>query len=170
MTELLALAGFVAVSWSASLPGILFRPGDWYFKTLRRPSWNPPAWVFGPAWAVLFTLMGIAAWLVWREGGWSGASGLALGVFLLHLPVNAAWSWFFFGLRRPDWAAIEVGVLWISVLASTILFWQVLPLAGGLLLPYLLWVSFAATLNVAIWRLNAGRIQELARDGRPEPR
>jgi translocator protein len=162
-TQILALVGFVAVSWSASLPGLLFRPGPWYYERLRRPSWNPPSWVFGPAWATLFTLMGVAAWLVWQTGGWSGASGLALGAFLLHLPVNAAWSWFFFGLRRPDWAGVEVLGLWLAVAVCTVLFWQVRPLAGALLLPYLLWVSFAAALNLAIWRLNAGQIAALAR-------
>jgi benzodiazapine receptor len=162
-TSLLALAGFIAVSWSASIAGIFFRPGAWYYEGIRKPTWNPPSWLFGPTWSLLFTLMGVAAWLVWREGGWSGASGIALIVFLLHLPVNAVWSVLFFGLRRPDWAGIEVLVLWAAILATTILFWQVRPLAGALLVPYLLWVSFAAFLNLTIWRLNAGQVSELAR-------
>jgi translocator protein len=161
--SLLALAGFIAVSWSASIAGIVVRPGAWYYEGIRKPSWNPPSWVFGPTWSLLYTLMGIAAWLVWREGGWTGASGLALVVFLVHLPVNTVWSILFFGLRRPDWAGVEVVLLWSFILATILLFWQVRPLAGALLVPYLLWVSFAAFLNFTIWRLNRGNLAALAR-------
>lgn len=161
--SLLALGGFVAVSWSASLSGALFRPGAWYFEALDRPPWTPPPWLFAPAWALLFTLMGVASWLVWREGGWTGAGGVALFLFLAHLPVNAAWSFLFFGLRRPDWAGIEVLFLWGWILALVVLFWDVRPLAGLLLLPYLAWVGFAAALNLEIWRRNRGRIAHLAR-------
>jgi len=162
-TSLLALAGFIAVSWSASIAGIVVRPGPWYYEGIRKPTWNPPSWVFGPTWSLLYTLMGIAAWLVWREGGWSGASGLALLVFLVHLPVNTVWSVLFFGMRRPDWAGVEVVLLWGFILATILLFWQVRPLAGALLVPYLLWVSFAAFLNLTIWRLNRGEFAALAR-------
>ncbi len=162
LPSLLALGGFVAVSWSPSLSGAFFRPGPWYFDGLVRPAWTPPAWVFGPAWGLLFTLMGAAAWLVWLEGGWEGASGLALILFLAHLPVNAAWSFLFFGLRRPDWAAIEVFFLWAWIWVLVVLFWSVRPLAGTLLLPYLAWVGFASALNVEIWRRNRGRLILLA--------
>jgi benzodiazapine receptor len=167
MTSTLALVGFVAAAWSASVSGAIFRPGAWYFEALDKPRWTPPSWLFAPAWALLFTLLGVAAWLVWREAGWSGAGGVALFVFLGHLPVNALWSALFFGLRRPDWAGVEVLVLWGTILAMVILFWGVRPLAGALLLPYLAWVGFAAALNLEIWRRNRGRIPLLAREYAP---
>ncbi len=157
MSPALALAGFLAASYAAASSGAVFRPGDWYFQELRRPPWTPPAWLFAPVWSLLYTGMGVGAWLVWREAGWSGTAGVALGVFLIHLVLNAAWSWLFFGLRRPDLAFWEVLVLWISVLATLLLFWSVRPLAGALFVPYLAWVSFAAVLNLAIWRLNRDR-------------
>lgn len=158
----IALGAFIALSWSASLPGAFFRPGPWYDQALKKPGWNPPNWLFGPAWAVIFTLMGVASWLVWRDGGWSGAHGVALWIYVAHLPVNAAWSVFFFGLKRPDWAALEVVLLWGSVILVSLQFWQVTPLAGLLLVPYLFWVSFAAALNFNIWMLNKGELAELA--------
>ncbi len=162
MAVWLPLAGFILLAWSASIPGAFFGPGPWYEKALRKPGWNPPNWLFGPAWALIFTLMGVTSWLVWRDGGWSGAHGVALALYVLHLPVNAAWSVFFFGLRRPDWAALEVVLLWGSVVVVSLQFWQVTPLAGLLLIPYVLWVSFAGALNFNIWMLNAGRLAEMA--------
>ena len=154
MNHLLPLAGFVLLSWAAAIPGIMFTPGDWYYQELKRPSWNPPSWLFGPVWSLLYTAMGVAAWLVWQEGGWSGASGLALGVFLGHLVLNALWSCLFFGIRRPDLAMLEVVALWLSIALTLVLFWQARPLAGALFVPYLTWVSFASVLNFSIWRLN----------------
>jgi tryptophan-rich sensory protein len=97
--------------------------------------------------------MAISAWLVWREGGIPGAI-LPLGMFLLQLALNAAWSWLFFGLHEPLIAFIEILVLWVAILVTSILFWRVYPISGVLLLPYLAWVTFAAFLNYTLWRLN----------------
>jgi benzodiazapine receptor len=119
---------------------------EWY-PSLEKPWYTPPSWLFGPAWLLLYVLMGWASWRVWGLGLDTPGVALALGVYLAHLVVNGLWSILFFGLRRPDWALAEVGLLWLGVLASLLLFWRVDPFAGALLVPYLLWVSFAAVLN-----------------------
>lgn len=126
---------------------------DWYPR-LRKPWFNPPRWLFAPAWFVLYVLMGVASWIVWRSGA-PGVS-LALAVYGIHLILNGLWSILFFGVRRPDWALAEVVFLWASVLASAWLFGQVTPVAGWLMVPYVGWVSFATILNAAIVRLNPG--------------
>ncbi len=156
MNDALALGGFLLASYAAAASGAIFRPGEWYFEQLRKPSWNPPPWLFGPVWSVFYTVMAVAAWLVWREAGWSGAGAVALSVFLGHLIVNFAWSWLFFGLQRPDLALIEIFVLWGSVLACVLLFWPISTLAGALMVPYLAWVGFAGFLNWTLLRLNPG--------------
>ena len=125
---------------------------DWY-PSLRKPSWNPPAWVFGPVWTALYFSMAIAAWLVWRKAGWRGASG-ALGLFAVQLALNAAWSPLFFGLRSPAAGLVDIVALWLAVGATVIAFFRIAPVAGALLVPYWLWVTFATALNTAIWRLN----------------
>jgi tryptophan-rich sensory protein len=109
--------------------------------------------VFGPVWTVLYALMGIAAWLVWRNGGF-GAAPTALTLFLVQLGFNALWSWLFFGWNRGAWAFADILLLWALILATLIAFWRIRPLAGVLLLPYLVWVSFAAVLNYFVWQLN----------------
>ncbi|TFG88954.1 MAG: tryptophan-rich sensory protein [Gemmatimonadales bacterium] len=124
----------------------------WY-ATLRRPSWNPPNWVFGPVWSLLYLMMAVAAWQVWRTAGWQGAR-LALGLFAFQLLLNVGWSVVFFGLHRPGWAFVEIVVLWCAILATLLLFRPISSVAALLLAPYLLWVSFAGALNLAIWRLN----------------
>jgi tryptophan-rich sensory protein len=124
-----------------------------FFRELRRPPGTPPPAVFGPAWTVLYLLMGIAAWLVWREGI-TRRTATALGLFALQLALNFAWSLIFFGQQRIGVALMEIAVLWIAILATIVAFWRVRPLAGALLVPYLAWVSFAAYLNAGIWRLN----------------
>lgn len=141
----------------AFLPGIIggrFMPGDWY-AGLVKPPFNPPGWIFGPVWTLLYPTMGISSWLVWKKSGFAKA-GPALSVYALQLILNGAWSWIFFGLHRPGWAFAELTILWAAILATVILFWKISTPAGALLLPYLAWVSFAAALNAAIWRLNAG--------------
>jgi translocator protein len=152
-TQGLGLIAWLLLVALAAWFGSQFAPGAWY-QALEKPPWTPPGWLFGPVWTILYAMMGVAAWLVWRERGFSGAPA-ALGLFLLQLVLNAAWSWLFFGLRRPDLAALEILILWAAIAATIVAFWRVRPLAGWLLVPYLLWVSFAAALNVAIWRLNA---------------
>jgi translocator protein len=152
----LALALFVAVSFAAGAVGALFTgvtESPW-FRNLERPAWYPPEWVFGPVWSLLYLLMGVAAWLVWRPRGWEGARA-PLTLFGAQLVLNAAWTWIFFGLRMPGPAFVEIVALWLVLLATIVAFWRVSRLAGGLMVPYLAWVTFAAALNFAIWRLNA---------------
>ncbi len=124
----------------------------WY-EALRKPGWTPPAAAFGPVWTVLYIAMGVAAWLVWRERGFAGAAA-PLALFAAQLALNLAWTAIFFGLRAPGAAFAEIVILWALILATVIAFWRVRPLAGALLLPYLLWVTYAAALNLAIWRMN----------------
>jgi tryptophan-rich sensory protein len=125
----------------------------WY-PTLVKPAFNPPAWVFGPVWTLLYVMMGVAAFLVWRQGLGADGVRLALGVFLLQLLLNGAWSLLFFGLRSPAWAFVDIVALWLAIGGTVWLFWRVRPAAGLLLLPYWAWVSFAAVLNGSIWSLN----------------
>lgn len=125
---------------------------EWYMG-LRKPSWNPPSWLFGPVWTALYLAMAVAAWLVWREAGFAGAT-TALSLFIVQLLLNLAWSGVFFALRAPGWALVEIFALWVTILATTALFFRHSGWAGALMVPYLLWVSFAAVLNAAIVRLN----------------
>lgn len=126
---------------------------DWYAR-LVKPAWNPPRWVFSPVWTTLYVLMGTAAWLVWRARRWRRARAATV-LFFVQLGLNALWSALFFGLRSPGWALLELLCLWAAVLATTVLFWRIRPLAGVLLLPYLAWTTFAGFLNYAIWRMNS---------------
>jgi len=126
---------------------------DWY-PTLTKPSFNPPAWVFGPAWTLLYIMMGVAAFLVWRKGLDVDGVRIALTVFAVQLALNGLWSILFFGMRAPGLALAEIILLWIAIAITTVLFWRVTPTAGVLLLPYLGWVSFATVLNASLWWLN----------------
>ena len=150
------LAGFVAVCLSAGVVGSLLsasEPGEWY-ASLRKPAYNPPGWVFGPVWTVLYVCMGVAAWLVWRRRAASGR-GKALGLFGAQLVLNAAWAGLFFGLRSPGLALAEIAALLVLVAWTAWAFLGVRRAAGWLMAPYLAWVAFAAVLNLALWRLNA---------------
>lgn len=146
---------FVAVTFTAAwLGSAVTRPAIpvWY-ASLQKPEWTPPSWVFGPVWTLLYLMMAVAAWLVWRSRGWS--AGLApLALFAIQLVLNASWSVIFFGLRSPGLAFAEITILWSMVLATTVAFWLTTTPAGLLMLPYLLWVTFAGVLNFSIWRLN----------------
>lgn len=152
-TSIAGLIFWLAITFAAAFVGSRFMPGEWYAE-LRKPSWNPPGWVFGPVWTVLYVLMGAAAWLVWRKAGISGAP-VALGIFVAQLVLNGLWSYLFFGLHRPGAALIDIVALWLLILATLVLFWRVRPLSGSLLIPYLLWVGFASALNYQLWRLNS---------------
>jgi len=143
------LASFAA----AAIGGLASVDAGDFYGTLTQPSWAPPAWAFGPVWSVLFVLMSLAAWLVWRERGLRGARS-ALTLHAAQLVANALWSWLFFAWRQGAWAFVEVVVLWALVAATAVLFWRLRPLAAVLLVPYLGWVGFAAALNLALWRLN----------------
>ena len=125
----------------------------WY-PTLIKPSFNPPAWVFGPVWTLLYIMMGIAAFLVWRRGLDADGVKIALTVFAIQLALNGLWSILFFGLQAPGWALAEIILLWMAIGITTLLFWRVDPTAGLLLLPYWAWVSFATVLNASLWWLN----------------
>jgi tryptophan-rich sensory protein len=149
---LLGLLVALALCFGAAASGALFPPGEWYLG-LERPALTPPSWVFGPAWTTLYVLMALAAWLVWRERGLSAARG-PLALFVLQLALNATWSALFFGAHAMGWALAEIVVLWLCIGATALAFRRVRPLAGWLLVPYLLWVAFATWLNLGFWRLN----------------
>jgi tryptophan-rich sensory protein len=148
------LAGWLLGSFAAAAAGGVAsaNAGDFY-QQLVRPGWAPPPWLFGPVWSVLYLLMGIAAWLVWRERGFRGARA-ALTLFIVQLAANALWTWLFFAWRLGALAFGEILLLWVLIAATIAAFWRVRPLAGALLLPYLLWVTFAAALTFAVWRMN----------------
>lgn len=139
---------------AAALGGIFTRRSlpTWY-ATLQKPSWNPPAWVFGPVWTVLYAMMAVSAWLVWRNRDRPGAYA-ALGLYAVQLGLNAAWSIVFFGLRSPRGAFCELIGLWLALVATTVVTFRVNRTAGLLLLPYLVWTTFAALLNWKIADLN----------------
>lgn len=145
----LALACFVFVTFCAPLAGAFSLPGEWYLA-LNKPSWNPPAWIFGPAWTLLYTLMAIAAWLVWRRNGW----GRPLMLYFVQLLLNAAWTPVFFGAHELGWALGVIVLLWIAILATLLSFSRVSRLAACLLWPYLAWVTFATVLNFTLWQMN----------------
>lgn len=125
-----------------------------WFVTLKKPSFSPPNWLFGPVWTILYTLMGVSLFLVWQKRGTDKMVWPAIIIFLVHLGVNALWSIIFFGLKNPGWAFLEIIVLWLMIVISMILFYRIDKVACWLLLPYLLWVSFASVLNYSIWKLN----------------
>lgn len=128
---------------------------DWY-EALARPSWSPPGWLIGAIWTVLYVMMAVAAWLVWRDGAVRGVSAkVPLAVWGVQLALNAAWSPIFFGLRAPGWALVDLVALWVAIVATTVLFFRRTLWAGILFLPYVAWVSFAGVLNLRIWQLNA---------------
>ena len=151
-SQALALFGWLALCFAAAATAVFVSTDGWY-AGLQKPSWNPPSWLFGPAWSLLYILMAVAAWLVWREGGWK-AQGSALRLFLLQWFLNALWTPLFFGLHRPGLAFAEIILLWLAIAATLWSFWRVRKLAGLLLVPYLAWVTFASVLNFTIWRLN----------------
>ena len=126
---------------------------DSWYETLNKPTWNPPNWVFAPVWTTLYGLMGTAVWLVWRGGVWNEVKS-AVVLFTVQLVLNGLWSILFFGLQNPGGALIEIVALWLAIVATTVLFFRRSMIAGGLMMPYLLWVSFASFLNFTIWNLN----------------
>lgn len=125
----------------------------WY-NTLSKPSFSPPAWVFGPAWTILYILMGISLFLVWTKKSEGDIKQSALYIFFAQLFLNAIWSPIFFGLQSPFTALIIITLLWLTIIININIFYKVSKTAALLLVPYLLWVSFATVLNFAIWQLN----------------
>lgn len=124
-----------------------------FYMGLSRPAWAPPPTVFGPVWTALYLMMAVAAWLVWRDGGFARRRG-ALALYLLQLVSNALWSVLFFRDHLGGVAFADILVLWVLVVATIVLFWRAHRLAAALLVPYLLWISFAAKLNYSVWQLN----------------
>ena len=146
--------GWLGLTFAASAVGAIASVNaSEFYGQLQQPSWAPPPWLFGPVWTLLYALMAIAAWLVWRAHGFR-ANSLPLGLFLVQLSLNALWSWLFFTWRLGGLAFSEILLLWLLILATAITFWRVRPIAGVLLVPYLCWVTFAGVLNFTLWRLN----------------
>lgn len=141
--------GVAAMGSVATVPGV-----EGWYATLNKPPWTPPGWIFGPVWTLLYIAMAVAAWLVWRPQGWSGAK-VPLTLFGVQLALNLAWSWLFFGLRSPGLGLADIILLWVAIAATLVVFWRRSKLAGALFVPYLAWVTFASGLNYSIWRLNA---------------
>ena len=140
---------------TAAIGGLASAQAGAFYTELVRPDWAPPGWLFGPVWSVLYALMGVSAWLVWRARGFTGARG-ALLLFLAQLGVNALWTWLFFVWHQGGLAFAEILLLWAMIVATIILFWRISKVAGVLLLPYLAWVTFASALTYAIWQRNPG--------------
>ncbi len=124
-----------------------------FYAQLQQPVWAPPGWLFGPVWTVLYLMMAIAAWLVWRVHGFRRAR-VALGLFVLQLAANALWTWLFFVWHLGAFAFVEILLLWALIVATIVAFWRLLPVAAWLLVPYLAWVSFACALTLSTWQLN----------------
>jgi len=146
----------IAISESAGIIGSVFTIPSiptWY-AMLVKPAINPPAWIFAPVWTILFALMGIAAFLVWKKGLEHRDVKIALGIFIIQLVLNTLWSIIFFGLHNLGAAFVEMIFLWFAILTMIIAFAKISKLAAWLLAPYILWVSFAAYLNYTIWILN----------------
>ena len=154
LRQTLGLIGWFIVSFATSAVGAVASiQAKSFYGQLVQPEWAPPSYVFGPVWTVLYALMAIAAWLVWRSGGFH-SNRIALSLFLVQLALNALWSWLFFAWQLGALAFVDIVVLWVLIVATLVAFWRVRPLAGAFLIPYLLWVSFAAALNYSLWQLN----------------
>jgi tryptophan-rich sensory protein len=153
MSDWLSLLPFIAAVFVVALSGALFMPGDWY-RTLDKPSWTPPDWLFGPAWTVLYLMIAVAGWLVWTSTG----VGAALAIWALNLVFNGAWSWLMFGRRQIAAALVDAIAMLVTIVAFMVLAWPSSPAATWLFAPYLAWVAFATALNAAILRRNASMV------------
>ena len=148
-----AIAAAVAI-FIGFLGGMLTDIGPWY-QALKKPSWQPPDWLFGPAWTTIFAFAVASAVFAWRNAPSRPQRDLVIVLFAINGCLNVLWSTLFFAVKRPDWALVEVGFLWLAILVPMIVFWRFSKLASLLLLPYLAWVTFAAYLNLTVVRLNA---------------
>jgi len=150
--DLIAVAVILLATFATAMTAAVARPGAWY-ASLRKPWWVPPNWLFPPAWGVIYAIMSAAAILIWLIGEGESRT-TALMVYAVQLALNALWSPVFFGVKRIGLAVIEVALLWLAVLATTVLFFGINYWAGLLFVPYLLWVTFASVLTWTMWRLN----------------
>ncbi len=154
--QVLGLAAWLAGSFvTAAIGGLASVRAAVFYNELIQPAWGPPAWLFGPVWTVLYILMAVSAWLVWRQHGFRGAA-TALTLFIAQLCANALWSWLFFAWRQGALALVEIVVLWLLIAVTIGAFWRLNRIAALLLAPYLAWVTFATALNYVLWRLNPG--------------
>ncbi len=147
------VALFIVIAFLPSLSAVFVKTGGWYAAVLDKPSWNPPNWIFGPVWTMLYTLIGLAGYFAWTRGTREDRS-TAFNVYGAQLLLNALWTPLFFGLHRISWALADLVMMWFMILFNIVLFSQRSRLAAWLLIPYLLWVSFAGVLNAAIVMLN----------------
>ncbi|NQT30901.1 MAG: tryptophan-rich sensory protein [Deltaproteobacteria bacterium] len=154
--DIIKLVVSIVACQGAGIIGSIFTTPNiptWY-AALEKPFFTPPSWLFAPAWITLYLLMAIAAFLVWRKGLGEEGVKCALTVFLVQLVLNALWSVVFFGLQSPLYGMVVILVLWIVILLTIIRFFKLSVAAGWLMIPYILWVSFASILNISIWVLN----------------
>ncbi|MDB5893834.1 MAG: tryptophan-rich sensory protein [Rhodoferax sp.] len=152
--QVAGLLGWLAASFIAGGIGAFASANAGrFYGQLTQPAWAPPAWLFGPVWSVLYVMMAVAAWLVWRRHGFGGA-GAALRLFLVQLVANALWTWLFFVWHQGALALAEIVLLWLLIAATIAAFWRLHRVAALLLLPYLAWVSLATALTLALWRAN----------------
>ena len=150
----LALAGWLALAFlTAAIGSVASVQAPQFYGQLAQPGWAPPPSVFGPVWTALFAMMGVAAWLVWRQPA-GALRQRALVLFCVQLVLNALWSWLFFQWHLGAWALADIAAMWITVAATLVAFWRLRPLAGALLVPYLAWITFAGALNFTLWRMN----------------
>jgi len=154
--QALGLVGWLVVTFAAAaVAGVASAGAGTFYRELVRPDWAPPAWLFGPVWTVLYVLIGVAAWLVWRAHGFRRAA-TALVLFVVQLAANALWTWLFFVWHQGGLAFAEILLLWVLVAGTVVAFRPLHSLAAALLLPYLAWVTFACALTFSVWRLNPG--------------
>ena len=156
LRQTLGLLGWTLLTFTAAgLGAIASADASVFYSELARPSWAPPAWLFGPVWSALYALMAVSVWLVWRHRGFADVRP-ALVLFIVQLAANALWSWLFFAWHQGDLAFAEVLVLWCLIVATIVSFQRISILAAVLLYPYLAWCTFASALTFTIWRLNPG--------------
>jgi len=152
LSDLMGLAFWIVLTFSVAAFASQFEPGVWY-TTIAKPDWTPPGWLFGPVWGMLYLAMSISAWLIWRQRSQSAVS-IPLGFYMMQLAVNGLWSWIFFGRQWIGLAFIDLITLVILVAMTLAVFLRIRKAAGLMLIPYLIWISFAAALNFQIWRMN----------------
>ena len=152
--KIFGLIAWLVLCFAASAVGAVASiQAQSFYQQIAQPTWAPPSWLFGPVWTLLYAMMAVAVWLVWSCGGLR-ANRIALSFFGAQLALNALWSWLFFAWYFGALAFVDIFFLWLLIVATIVSFWRVRPLAGVLLIPYLLWVSFASALNYSIWQLN----------------
>lgn len=145
MSDVLSFIPFLVAVVAIAASGAVFRPGEWYLS-LDKPWWTPPSWLFAPAWSVLYLMIAIAGWLVWKQAGF----GLAFSFWILNLAANAAWSWLMFGRRQMALALVDAIAMLITILAFIRFASPISPAAAWLFVPYLAWVTFASALNLSL--------------------